>query len=214
MLLLLHHICCLTTRRFEPCRLRFCPANNFGLTRTHSTLRPGIVLAPLAYTLPPPSPEWVGEWCASAYLNSLVRWRSVCVERDASLCVIATPRPSSCVVVTSPYLISLHVAHSGQQSIQSFGYVLTPLHSLSSFPHSAMTIAIDRFIPLSLLFRDRPDQSTTTFSCRRADARNDSQQKEVAHIAATSQDQVPDFFNYVITLVRQQASLSSSLSVT
>ena len=83
----------------------------------------------------------------------------------------------------------------------------------------------DRFIRLSLLFRDRPDQSTTTSSCRRVDARNDSQPKEIAHIAATpscrkvtiaalgQQDQVPDFSDYVITLVRQQASLSSSLSV-
>ena len=151
MLLLLHHICCLTTRRFEPCRLRFCPApqfwpfwHSFHTAFRHSAR--AVSIHPFAIsacsTLPPPSPEWVGEWCASAYSNSLVRWRSVRVERDATLCVIATPRPSPCVVVTSPYLISLHVAHSGQQSIQSFGYVLTPLHSLSSFPRSAMTIAI------------------------------------------------------------------------
>lgn len=126
-------------------------SHSFRTASWHSARAVGI--HPLAIfacsILPPPSPEWVGERCASAYSNSLVRWRSVCVERDATRCVIATPRPSPCVVVTAPYLISLHVAHSGQQSIQSFGCVLTPLHSLSSFPRSAMTIAMREAIASS-----------------------------------------------------------------
>ena len=128
-----------------------------------------------------------------------------------------------CRHLSIPHLITRSPLRSAKHPILrlcSHAAALTIL--LPAFGDDHSDPRSDRFIRLSLLFSYRPDQSTKTSSC---DARVDSQQKDIAPIAATpscrkvtiaalgQQDQVPEFLDYVIPLVRQQASLSSSLSV-